>query len=356
YLVNCREPVWGLFGRKRCEPSKRNISLFNGTCPVDFLNESSTTQTTKTETTFTNTKDPIQPTDSKSFPTTTTTADKFISSSTDVESFFVKILISIMSQNPLVSIMTASSNSGSACLHELYKKYSKQVRIRGVFRSQEKSEIFARKYPNIETVSGCDATKFETLSKAFVNADYALIVTPLDQARGMQNDSDLTIAMINAAVQYNVKYITILKWTILRPGFFMDNTWPSVQKSIKTGVIALPDYEAFYVSTKDIGKSAAACLGSIDIEQHNQKCYEIYGPENLNVEKMAQIVEKVTKKSIRSQLLSKEDIKKFMSKEAFQSFVIDEKVTLPHYDHVKILTNEWTCFEEFLQEKLENID
>lgn len=68
---------------------------------------------------------------------------------------------------------------------------------------------------------------------------------------------------------------------------------------------------------KILEKSAAACLASKDIDQHNQKCYEIYGPENLNGEKMAKIVEKISKKNIRFQPLSKEDVKAFMSKEAF---------------------------------------
>ncbi|RNA11569.1 NAD(P)-dependent oxidoreductase [Brachionus plicatilis] len=296
-----------------------------------------------------------------------------------------------MSQKPLVSIMTASSNTGSACLHELYTKYSNNVRIRAVFRSQEKSTVFAKNYPEIEIVTGCDATKTETLSKAFYLSDYALIVTPMDRARGMKNDSDLTIAMINAAVQNNVKYIVIvtsftvhypekmsllasrdlpsenllrklgeegkLKWTILRPGFFMDNILPAVQKSIESGVLKLPDYAAFYVSTKDIGKSAAACLASTDILQHNQKCYEIYGPEILTGEKMAKIVEKISSnKKIKFQPLSIEEIKAFMTKEAFQTFeyVINEKISLSHSDHVKLLTNEWTNFEDYLKENLKH--
>ncbi|CAF0927255.1 unnamed protein product [Brachionus calyciflorus] len=103
YLINCREPVWGLFGRKRCEQSNRNFSLYNGTCSVDFSNKSDTTQTfgeitkmietnleNKMESDFSTSEDSIQTTETTSTDTTsietqyfsTVTSTKTIASST----------------------------------------------------------------------------------------------------------------------------------------------------------------------------------------------------------------------------------------------------------------------------------
>lgn len=50
----------------------------------------------------------------------------------------------------LVTIVTGNSNSGSACIKELFDRYADKVRVRGVFRSEEKAEPFKNNYPNLE--------------------------------------------------------------------------------------------------------------------------------------------------------------------------------------------------------------
>lgn len=85
---------------------------------------------------------------------------------------------------PLVSIITGNSNSGSSCIKELFERYSDQVNVRGVFRSEEKAKPFRSEYSKLEVVTGVDASKPETLKKAFENAQSALIVTPHDPTTG----------------------------------------------------------------------------------------------------------------------------------------------------------------------------
>ena len=114
------------------------------------------------------------------------------------------------------SIVTANSNSGSACIEELFTRedYLGKLKVRGVFRSAEKAEPFKEKYPDLEIVVGVDASKPETLKEAFAGSEKALIITVHDYSRGFAEDAKLTNNMILAAVEAGVKYIVLVtSWT-----------------------------------------------------------------------------------------------------------------------------------------------
>ena len=107
-----------------------------------------------------------------------------------------------------VSIVTGNSNSGSACIAELFEKYPLELNVRGVFRTEEKAAPFREKYADLEVVTGVDAREPHTLVKAFYGADSALIVHPLDSSSpDFKSDTQLSLNMINAAVENGVKYI-----------------------------------------------------------------------------------------------------------------------------------------------------
>ena len=237
-----------------------------------------------------------------------------------------------MSQKPLVSIMTGNSNSGSACIQEIFERYSDKLRVRGVFRTKEKAQPFVHKYPKMEIVSGVDATQPDTLRVAFDGADSALIVTPHDPTRDNLNeandqDARLTANMINAAVSCGVKYIVLvasftvhyreqmpiiagrfwpsedlleklgaekgLKFTVLRGGNFMENQLPGLKRTLKNqSAIMMPNLFCAMVDTADIGKSAAACL-AVNGEGHHRKYYEMTGPEIQGGEDLARVLTKV---------------------------------------------------------------
>ena len=110
------------------------------------------------------------------------------------------------------SIVTANSNSGSACIEELFsrKDYMGKLKVRGVFRSAEKAEPFAKKYPDLEVIVGVDASKPDTLNSAFAGAEKAFIVVIHDDKRGFSEDAQQTNNMILAAVEAGVKYIVLV--------------------------------------------------------------------------------------------------------------------------------------------------
>jgi uncharacterized protein YbjT (DUF2867 family) len=208
-----------------------------------------------------------------------------------------------------VAIITGNSNSGSSCIQELFERYSDKVTVRGIFRSKDKAQPFIEKYPNLEVITGVDAYQPETLKVAFEGADSALIVTPHDPNTGSGDDAKLTANMINQAVACHVKYIVLvgsisvhtplvapqisnrfieserlleklsketnLKYTVLRGGFFMENLLWGLKSSLKSqSAIILPNIHMAMVDTKDIGKSAAACLAAHG-EGHHGKYYEM---------------------------------------------------------------------------------
>ena len=189
----------------------------------------------------------------------------------------------------LVAIITGNSNSGSACIKELFEKYSDKVQVRGVFRSKEKSEPFQKSYPKMEVITGVDAAQADTLKIAFEGAQSALIVTPNDPNNKSSDDALLTANMINQAVEAGVKYIVLvgsvsanyydkmpiiasrfvpseqlleklskernIKYTVLRGGFFMENILSSFKKSIKErSSIEMLDIHVPMVDTKVIIK------------------------------------------------------------------------------------------------------
>lgn len=258
------------------------------------------------------------------------------------------------------------------------------------FRSEEKAKPFRENYLNIEIVTGCDAERIETLNKAFKGVDYALIVTPHDKKRGFDDDANLTVNMIEAAVANKVKYIVMvssftvnhpermpilssrcipserllekygkekgLKWTILRGGCFMENAIQSVKQALLTSVFYYPDINVAYVDTKDIGRSAAACLAR-DIDEHNGKCYELSGPEKISGERLTETIAKVFNKKIVYEKAAKEFLQKIMPKAAFQAYdlMIEDQDCVPFNDDVKKLTGQWSNYEEFLKDHYDEL-
>jgi hypothetical protein len=155
-----------------------------------------------------------------------------------------------------LAIITGNSNSGKYCIEELFTKYkSLDLKIKAGFRSAEKAQPFAEKYPNLKIVTGVDANNSDSMVTLFQGCQSALIVTPADMSQSFSNDALLTCNMINTAVEHGVNYIVLvgsistnnmertgmigsrfkpseelleklekekkIKWTVLRGGCFM---------------------------------------------------------------------------------------------------------------------------------------
>jgi uncharacterized protein YbjT (DUF2867 family) len=298
-----------------------------------------------------------------------------------------------MSEKQIVTIMTGSSNSGSACIHEIYSRYSDKLTVRAAFRTAEKAKPLQDKYPDLQVFIGIDANKPETMKEAFTGADSALIVTPHDPKIDLtkNNDAELTANMINVAVECGVKYLVYVgsftvncadaikiigarfvpsekllrelgesykaNWTSLRGGFFMENLPWMLKRSLKNeSAVRFADYPIVPIDTRDIGKSAAACLANP--ENHYGKCYEMNGPETYTGEKLAELFTKILGRPITWIKITDEDAKHMPLPmyEIYQHFSAHGINATLYTDDVKKLTGQWGTLEQFVQDHLSDFD
>ena len=214
-------------------------------------------------------------------------------------------------------------------------------------------------------------------------------MTPHDPTAGMKDDANLTENMINQAVENGVKYIVLvgswtvkaknelsllssrfispealletlgakkgIKWTVLRGGYFMENFLiPPVKQSVQSeSAFNFPKVFVPPVDTRDIGRSAAACLAASNIDQHNGKKYEMNGPEMLSGEDIAKIIGKVLGKDIKYRETPRDMLRKFMPEflsQLFEYMVDNGKQAVPFTQDVKNLTGQNGTLEKFLIE------
>ncbi|EKX50763.1 hypothetical protein GUITHDRAFT_134884 [Guillardia theta CCMP2712] len=246
----------------------------------------------------------------------------------------------------LVSVVTASSNSGAQCVRDLLQQEALKgkAKVRAVYRTKEKADAALAELgkhesdwsllalltsDNLECIHGVDAMKMDTLMTAFEGAEVAVIVTPHDAAVGFANDAEMCHNMVNAAVSCNVKHIVYVgSWTVavsqyikiissrfastekllrelgeqkkgmylqitwnhLRSGFFNQNLVHMMGHGVKAGKVRFPDMKIPCVDPRDMGTMAAFIACSDYAKEHANCCYEVSGPENLT---SAQIVEAI---------------------------------------------------------------
>jgi len=293
---------------------------------------------------------------------------------------------------PICSIVTGNSNSGSSCINELIEKYQNSIKVRAVFRTENKAKSITNKHPTLEYVIGVDASKKESLSKAFEGAEYAMIITVHDPNRGYEEDANLTLNLINSAVDRGVKYIVLvssftvafadkipiiagrfkpveerlaqigkekgLKWTILRGGCFMDNLGHALGQ-IKSGgdTFNFPKCNVPFVDTTDIGRSAAACLASNNIDEHNEKIYSMNGPELFTGEAIADCISNIVNKKIKYIETPKDAYHKFMPEgvaQIFDHFGEMGKNAAPFTNDIKQLTGQNAYLNDFIERSLKS--
>ena len=291
----------------------------------------------------------------------------------------------------VVSIITGNSNSGSACIEELFAKYDSQVKVRGVFRTEEKAEPFRKKYPKLDVVTGVDASRPESLVSAFKGADSALIVHPLDAAtHDFAKDAQLSLNMINAAFENGVKYIVYvgsftaeppfdktiiasrfkpseallqklhdekgLKFTVLRGGNFMENFRYNFKSIKESSSFSHFDIYGALVYTKDIGKCGAHCLAT-GSEKHDGKFYNMNGPEVLGAHDLARIVSKVVGREVKVNVPPKEALKAMPPPIAELYEIVGRvgKDGVPQDNDIQRLLGESSTFEQFLTDNIDKI-
>jgi NAD(P)H dehydrogenase (quinone) len=179
----------------------------------------------------------------------------------------------------------------------------------------------------------------ESLAKAYTGLDRVLIITtvaPEPGKRGAQN-----IAAIDAAVKAGVKHIVFMSavgtrqeeepargasywrgeqhliakapaWTILRMNFYAEAFVQLAQAAVNQGVMpGLAENRAAFVAREDV---AAAAAGILIGEGHGGAIYSATGPERLSGAERAEIVAKITGKSIAFRVITEEQLRAALTK------------------------------------------
>lgn len=115
-----------------------------------------------------------------------------------------------------------------------------------------------------------------------------------------------------------------LRWAVIRPGFFMDNllnyTGGSLQRD---GAFygAAKDGKTAYISSRDVGESAAAILSNPD--KHAGAVYTLTGGEALSESDVASLVGQVSGREIKYVDLSSDDLRKGVLSSGAPDWVAD---------------------------------
>ncbi|KAA0167895.1 hypothetical protein FNF31_00225 [Cafeteria roenbergensis] len=235
----------------------------------------------------------------------------------------------------VTAVVTASSNSGGACVAALLNELKSKTKVRAVFRSEAKAadvKAEAAGRGDVEVITGVDAADKASLAPAFAGANCAVIVTPHDAAAGMGRDADLTANMINAAVEAGVKHIVYVgswtviapeavsviasrfvpsealleslsashdvTWTVLRSGYFFNNFAGMLASVRKGDSMVFPDLKIPAMDPRDIGRVAAHVCAAHG-KGHEGKTYDISGSEMLSGASLASALSEALGRTIR---------------------------------------------------------
>jgi len=130
---------------------------------------------------------------------------------------------------------------------------------------------------------------------------------------------------------------------------------PSIPKIKAEGVYTAISMNCAIVDTKDIGKSAAACLTSKNINEHHGKHYEMNGPELLTSQDIGNHIGKALGIQVNYKEIPKDTLRTIMPPpvaEIYEYMAEKGKDAAPFTDHVQKLTGQNGTFEQFLKDHL----
>ncbi len=222
-----------------------------------------------------------------------------------------------------ILIIGAAGNNGVATLEALARKQaagSTDVTIRVGVRSEAKAADLRAKFPNVETAI-LDLDKPETLAAAYVGVDKLFLILGNVEQREAHAKAAIDAAKASSSVKHVVFYSVVgaeyeailfarqfragekyleasgLAWTHLRTIFFQENLvgWAD---GIKQGSFYFGIGEGRFapLNVGDIGEIAANILTTAG---HENKAYNITGPELLSGNDFAQIFSKVIGKAVQ---------------------------------------------------------
>ena len=205
----------------------------------------------------------------------------------------------------MILITGATGTTGREVVRELRRLGAKGVRA--LVRDPARADFI--RAAGFETKAG-DFGRPETLDAALEGVERALLLTPPTPDTVSQHH-DFIVAAAGAGVRYVVKLSAFaadadapegfgrwhgqsenllktsgLKWTILRPNFFMQNLLGQARQIAATGGIFQPvgDARASFIDVRDIAAVAARALTE---DGHEGQTYTLTGPEALSYHDVA---------------------------------------------------------------------
>jgi uncharacterized protein YbjT (DUF2867 family) len=216
----------------------------------------------------------------------------------------------------MILITGATGTTGREVVAELRRLGARQVRA--LVRDRARADFIRE--AGFETVAG-DFARPETLGAALEGVGRALLLTP-PTPDTVSHHHDFIIAAAAAGVRHVVKLSAFgadadapegfgrwhgrsenllktsgLKWTILRPNFFMQNLLGQARQIAATGNIHQPlgDARASFIDARDIAAVAARALTE---DGHEGQTYTLTGPEALSYEEVAAKLSEATGRRI----------------------------------------------------------
>jgi uncharacterized protein YbjT (DUF2867 family) len=221
--------------------------------------------------------------------------------------------------NQTTLIIGAAGNNGVATIEVLINKKQTKDTIRAAVRSSEKAAELKRRFPAIETVI-IDLDKPETLNAAYQGVTKVFMIPGNVEAREQHAKNAIDAAVHAGSVEqfvfysvFGAEYESILfgrqfragekyleqsglNWSLLRTIFFQDNFFGWAD-GVKQGGLYFGIREGSLapLNIADIGEIAANILTT---SGHNNKAYNITGPELLTGADMAAVFSDVTGKAV----------------------------------------------------------
>ncbi|MEZ0316456.1 MAG: SDR family oxidoreductase [Methylophilaceae bacterium] len=280
-----------------------------------------------------------------------------------------------------ILIVGAAGNNGIATIKALAKKQGNGFKVRAGVRSAEKAAQLQAKYPDIETaIINLDAP--ETLAPAFEGVTKVFIIPGNVENRAQHAKSAIDAAAAAGTVKQVVLYSVVgaeweailfarqfreaekhleasgLAWTHLRTIWFQEN-FLGWAEGIKQGTFyfGVRDGQFAPLNVKDIGEMAANVLTT---NGHENKAYNITGPELLSGHDMAALFSRVTGKNVdyvspeassTYQSLISSGWPEWQAKGALELFEVfaSNQAAVVSTDGEALLGRPLTKFEDFLE-------
>jgi uncharacterized protein YbjT (DUF2867 family) len=216
----------------------------------------------------------------------------------------------------MILITGATGTTGREVVAELHRLGAKGVRA--LVRDPARADFIRE--AGFEAVAG-DFERPDTLGAALEGVARALLLTP-PTPETVNQQREFIVAAAQAGVLHVVKLSAIgadadspegfgkwhgqsenllktsgLKWTMLRPNFFMQNLLGQARQIAATGGIYQPvgDARASFVDVRDIAAVAARTLTE---EGHEGQTYTLTGPEALSYQDVAAKLSEATGRTV----------------------------------------------------------